>query len=146
VRAAGAVPVTRPDVRASSAKAAAEGGATAATEAGVVASSSSAATISNSTWLAAALAYVSAAEVEVLARPAVPVSWLPVHLACSSYTPSKRLKKKDTHIKEDTIEELEQKHNPRRYVCRLRANTKLNYLSKARLCVLLGPPREWYMK
>jgi hypothetical protein len=110
---AGAVPVTRADIRAST-KATAEGGTTTATEVGIV-TSTTAATISDPTWFTAALAYVPTAEVEVLARPAVPVSRLPVHLACSSYT-IKTVQKMGTQIKGDTIKELEQKYNPRRYI------------------------------
>jgi len=109
---AGAVPVTRADIRASTK--ASEGGTTTATEVGIVTSTTTA-TISDPTWFTAALAYVPTAEVEVLARPAVPVSRLPVHLACSSYT-IKTIKKMGTQIKGDTIKELEQKHNPRRYI------------------------------
>jgi len=131
---AGAVPVTRADIRAST-KATAEGGTTTATEVGIV-TSTTAATISDPTWFTAALAYVPTAEVEVLARPAVPVSRLPVHLACSSYT-IKTMQKMGTQIKGDTIKELLIQED---IYMKLHANTKLNYLNKARLlcCWVLG--------
>jgi hypothetical protein len=103
VCAAGAVPVTRADIRAST-KATAEGGTTTPTQV-----ATTAATITNSTWFTAALACVPTAEVEVLARPAVPVSWLPVHLVAAACTQIKKIQRARTK----------------------KIYTKLNYLNKA---------------
>lgn len=68
-----AVPVSRPNIRPSKAKRWTTT-ATATAEASVVS------TIIGWPWLAASLAWVTAAEVKVAAWPTVPISWLSIHL------------------------------------------------------------------